>query len=76
MYKIICHAGDHHVVICRKVNLQHIVPGSEEPPHADYWWDQEHDRKFFTFVDKYPEGTARPQPQTDSQTPRVSCDLP
>ena len=37
--------------------MVHVHPGESEPEDCDYWWSQEHDRRFFTFIDKYPEGS-------------------
>lgn len=36
--------------------MVHVNPGEYEPEDCDYWWSQEHDRRFFTFVDKYRDG--------------------
>lgn len=57
---------------CRKVNVRHIRPGSKPPTDADFWWDQEHDRRFFSFIDKFPEGLTRSQPQANPQALRVT----
>ena len=54
----------------RKVTVRHIVPGSPPPTDVDYWWEQEHDRRFYTFVDNYPAGSARQSHHTAAQ-PRV-----
>ena len=59
----------------RKVTVKHIVPGSEPPTDVDYWWEQQHDRRFYTFVDEYPAGSAR-QSQRTSPQPRVRKPLP
>ena len=42
---------------CRRVEVRHVCPGNSEPEQCDYWWSQEHDRRFMTFIDKYPEGS-------------------
>lgn len=44
-------------VLRRRVKVVHVLPGESEPDDCDYWWSQEHDRRFFTFIDKYPEGS-------------------
>lgn len=36
--------------------MVHVNPGDSEPEDCDYWWSQEHDRRFFTFIDKYQDG--------------------
>ena len=56
----------------RKVNVRHIRPGSTPPTEVDFWWDQEHDRRFFTFIDKFPEGSTRSHPQAKCLAPRVT----
>lgn len=43
--------------LCRRVKVVHVCPGKPEPEDCDYWWSLEHDRRFFTFIDKYPEGS-------------------
>lgn len=58
-------------VVCRKVSVAHITPGSQPPADTDYWWDMEHDRRFSTFKDVYPAGTQRPSQHAADQ-PRVS----
>ncbi|BDA50272.1 probable DNA (cytosine-5)-methyltransferase 3 [Coccomyxa sp. Obi] len=37
----------------RKVKVKQIAPGAAPPPEeeCDFWYDQEHDRRFFTFTD-------------------------
>lgn len=38
---------------CRKVKVKQIAPGAAPPPEeeCDFWYDQEHDRRYFTFTD-------------------------
>jgi len=59
----------------RKVTVKHIVPGSDPLTDVDYWWEQQHDRRFYTFVDEYPAGSARQSQRTSTQ-PRVRKPLP
>ena len=52
--------------------MQHIQPGSEAPEECDYWFDQEHDRSFMTFVDAYPgHGATAPLAHKPKDGPRV-----
>lgn len=45
------------LLVYRRVKVVHVLPGESEPDDCDYWWSQEHDRRFFTFIDKYPGGS-------------------
>ena len=58
------------IMAFRKVKVVHIVPGSEPPVNVDYWWEQEHDRRFYTFMDNFPAGSARQLRHTINK-PRV-----
>ena len=57
MLKVTSEITDAGLDLCRRVNVVHVHPGQPEPEDCDYWWSQEHDRRFFTFIDKYPEGS-------------------
>ncbi|DBB18710.1 TPA: hypothetical protein ACH3X3_000316 [Trebouxia sp. C0006] len=59
--------------IHRKVTVKHIVPGSKPPTGVDYWWEQQHDRRFYTFVDEYPAGSARQSQRTSPQPRTLRC---
>ncbi|KAL0043430.1 hypothetical protein WJX79_004501 [Trebouxia sp. C0005] len=59
--------------IHRKVTVKHIVPGSVPPTDVDYWWEQQHDRRFYTFVDEYPTGCARQSQRTSPQPRTLRC---
>ena len=41
----------------RRVTVKHVRPGWGDPGTCDYWWNQEHDNRFFSFTDKYPTGS-------------------
>ncbi|KAL0040722.1 hypothetical protein WJX79_003028 [Trebouxia sp. C0005] len=43
--------------IARRVTVKHVRPGWGDPGTCDYWWNQEHDNRFFSFSDKYPPGS-------------------
>lgn len=51
--------------------VRHVTPGSADPGDCDYWWDQEHDNCFFTFIDKYPAGTGPSALTHPHEGPRV-----
>lgn len=51
----------------RKVKVTHVVPGHQAPADTDYWWDMEHDRRFYTFKDVYPAGTKRKTPHESAE---------
>ncbi|DBA74077.1 TPA: hypothetical protein ACH3X1_010890 [Trebouxia sp. C0004] len=40
--------------IAKRVTVKHVRPGWGDPGTCDYWWNQEHDNRFFSFTDKYP----------------------
>ena len=54
----------------RRVTVKHVRPGRGDPGTYDYWWNQEHDNRFFSFTDKYPTA---PQP---AFLKTLSADLP
>lgn len=49
----------------------HVNPGEPEPQDCDYWWSQEHDRRFFTFIDQYRDGSQPEFVTQQSAAPRV-----
>lgn len=51
--------------------MVHVNPGELEPEDCDYWWSQEHDRRFFTFIDQYREGSQPEFFMQQSAAPRV-----
>lgn len=55
--------------------MRHVFPGSADPGDCDYWWDQEHDNRFFTFIDKYPAGRGPSALEQPRAGPRVRCIL-
>lgn len=57
--------------IIRRVTVKHVPPGCTDPGNCDYWFNQEHDRRFFTFIDRYPEGCSPAAASTGTHLPRV-----
>lgn len=55
----------------RRVKVVHVNPGEPEPEDCDYWWSQEHDRRFFTFIDQYCGGKQPKSLKQLSNAPRV-----
>lgn len=51
--------------------MVHVNPGEPEPEDCDYWWSQEHDRRFFTFIDQYCGGKQPKSLKQLSAAPRV-----
>eukprot|EP00884_Botryococcus_braunii_P007824 jgi/Botrbrau1/17042/Bobra.49_2s0098.1 len=39
----------------RVITVEQVPPGGEPQGDCDYWYDQEHDRKFGTFIDSFTE---------------------
>lgn len=56
--------------------MKHARPGFSDPCGSDYWWNQEHDRRFYTFIDKYPVGSEPEVKAKDNKMPRVSRKTP
>lgn len=59
--------------ICRKVTVQHVKPGGVPPTEeeCDFWYDQEHDRRFLTFTDSLTEPPASKEHYKEYAGPRV-----
>ena len=56
----------------RRVTVKHVAPGCTDPGNCDYWYSQEHDRRFFTFIDRYPEGCSPIAANNATGLPQVS----
>ena len=62
-------------VHCRIVTVQHVQPGGVPPSveESDFWYDQEHDRRFLTFTDSLSNPPASREQYKEHAGPRVRC---